>query len=245
MQADGDGEADVRLAADLDHGVGVEAAVGPHRELTRGPGVAHPSQGFPQEVGCAPGGIGPALPETGHQHLAGASGHGQQRVIAPLAGIAVMAGSLLVQAISLADGGINIDDQGSVAGSGPSRPGPGQQFPAHPVQLPYVPPAEAAQEGAQGGRGLDLAAQHASGAAGTQRVSIVDAVAAGQGGGHQGHQLVAGVGPAGGVTQVEVPVNQFTQTQVEGQRCRKHQPGVGYQTGIVEGDPYAVGMITW
>ena len=50
MQADGDGEADVHLAADGDHGVGVEAAVGPHRELTRGPGVAHPAHGLPQEV---------------------------------------------------------------------------------------------------------------------------------------------------------------------------------------------------
>ena len=28
-QADGDGEADIRLAADLDHGVGIEAAVSP------------------------------------------------------------------------------------------------------------------------------------------------------------------------------------------------------------------------
>ena len=130
---------------------------------------------------------------------------------------------------------------GSVAGC----PGPGQQFPAHPVQLSHVPPAEAAQEGAQGGRGLDRAAQHPPGAAAAQRVSVINAVAAGQSRGHQGHQLVAGVGPARSVAQVEVPVNQFTQTQVEGQRCRKHQPGVGYQTGIVESDPYAVGMITW
>ena len=36
-----------------------------------------------------------------------------------------------------------------VAGSGPSRPGPGQQLAAHPVQLTDVAPAKAAQEGAQ------------------------------------------------------------------------------------------------
>ena len=36
-----------------------------------------------------------------------------------------------------------------VAGSGPSRPGPGQQLPAHPVQLADVAPPEAAQEDAQ------------------------------------------------------------------------------------------------
>ena len=87
-QADGDGEADFHLGAGLDHGVGVEAAVGPHRELTLGPGVAHPAQRLPQEMSRSPGGIGPALPETGHQHLTGAGSHGQQRVIAPLAGVA-------------------------------------------------------------------------------------------------------------------------------------------------------------
>ena len=98
-QADGDGEADIRLAADLDHGVGIKTAVGPHRELSLGPGVAHPAHRLPQEVVSAPGGIGPALTETGHQHLSGAGGHSQQRVIAPLAGVAVMAGALLAQAV--------------------------------------------------------------------------------------------------------------------------------------------------
>ena len=87
-QADGDGEADFQLGAGLEHGVGVEAAVGPHRELPLGPGVAHPAQRLPQEMSRSPGGIGPALPETGHQHLTGAGSHGQQRVIAPLAGVA-------------------------------------------------------------------------------------------------------------------------------------------------------------
>ena len=59
--AHGDGEADLHLAADGDHGMGIEAAVGPHRELSRGPGMTHPSQRLPQEVGGAPGGVGPAL----------------------------------------------------------------------------------------------------------------------------------------------------------------------------------------
>ena len=51
----------------------------------------------------------------------------------------------------LADGGIEVDGERRVAGSGPSGPGPGQQLPAHPVQLADVAPTEAAQEGAQGG----------------------------------------------------------------------------------------------
>ena len=40
--ADGDGEADTHLAADGDESVGVQAAVGAHRELAAGPTVAHP-----------------------------------------------------------------------------------------------------------------------------------------------------------------------------------------------------------
>ena len=93
--ADGDGAADLLLAADGDHGVGVEAAVGPHGELSPGPGVAHPPQRLPQEVGGAPGRVGLALAQPGHQHVAGAGGHGEERVIAPLAGVAVAAGASL------------------------------------------------------------------------------------------------------------------------------------------------------
>ena len=74
--------------------MGVEAAVGPHRELSFGPGVPHPSHRLPQEVGGAPSGVGAALPEPDHQHVAGACGDGKERVIAPLAGVAVVAGPL-------------------------------------------------------------------------------------------------------------------------------------------------------
>ena len=98
--ADGDREADIHLAAGGGHGVGIEAAVGPHRELSPGPGMAHSAHRLPQEVGGAASGVGAALPEPGHQHLAGAGGHGQQGVIAPLAGVAVVAGTLLGQAVA-------------------------------------------------------------------------------------------------------------------------------------------------
>ena len=101
MLADGDGEADLHLAADGDHSVGVEAAVGPHGEWPRGPGVAHSAHRFAQEVSRAPGGVGPALPQPGHQHVAGSGGDGQQRVIAPLAGVAVAAGTLLGQSVAI------------------------------------------------------------------------------------------------------------------------------------------------
>ena len=106
MLADGDGEADIHLAADGDHGVGIEAAVGTHGELPAGPAVANPAHRFTQEVGGAASGVGPALAQPGHQHVACAGGDGQQRVIAPLAGIAVVAGALLGQSVGLADGGV-------------------------------------------------------------------------------------------------------------------------------------------
>ena len=131
--------------------MGVAAAVGPHRELSPGPAAAHPPHRLTQEVGGAPGGVGAALPEPGHQHVAGAGGDGQQRVIAPGAGVAVMTRPLLGQPIGLADGGVQVDGQRPGAGSRTSRPGPGQQLAAHPVQLADMAPPEAAQEGAQGG----------------------------------------------------------------------------------------------
>ena len=96
--ADGDGEADIQLAAERDHGVGVEAAVGPHRELSFGPGVAHPSHRLTQEVSGASSGVSQACAQPGHQHVAGAGGDGQQGVIAPLAGVAA---PLLGQSVAI------------------------------------------------------------------------------------------------------------------------------------------------
>ncbi len=225
--------------------MGIEAAVGPHGELSPGPGVAHPPHRLPQEVGGAPGGVGPALAQPGHQHVAGAGGDGQQRVIAPLAGVAVVAGTLLGQAVGLADGGIEVDGQGRIAGSRPSGPGPGQQLAAHPVQLADMAPPEAAQEGTQRGWRLDRAAQGAGRPSGAQHVGVVDTVAARQRRGHQRHHLIAGVGSAWGAAQVEAPVNQLGQAEMLGQGGRQEQPGIGHQAVIVEGDADAVGVVAW
>ena len=243
--ADGDGEADIHPAAGGDDGVGVEAAVGPHRELSPGPGVAHPPHRLTQEVGGAPSGVGPALAQPDHQHVAGASGHGQQRVIAPLARVTVVARPLLGQTVCLADGRIQVDGEWRVAGSGPSRPGPCQQLPADPIQLADVAPPEAAQERPQGGWRLDYAAQGLGGSPGAQHVSVVNAVAARQRRRHQGQHLVARVRPPRRIAQVQVMVNQFTQTQVLGQRDRKEQPSIGHQAAVVKGDLDAVGMVKW
>ena len=53
--ADGDGEAHVHLAADGYHAMSVEAAVGPYRELLRGPRRSVPAPPSPAESGRRPG----------------------------------------------------------------------------------------------------------------------------------------------------------------------------------------------
>ena len=243
--ADGDGEADLRLATDGDNSVGVEAAVGPHRELPLSPGIAHPSHGLPQEVGGAPIGVGEALAQPGHQHVAGSSGHGQQRVIASLASVAMVSRPLLGQPVGLADGGVQVDDQRPVAGSGTGGPGPGQQLPAHPVQLADMAPPEAAQERPQGGGRLDHAPQYRGGSPRKQRIGVVNAVAARQRRGHQRQQLVSRVRPPRRIPEVEVTVNEFTQAHVLGQSGRKEQPSIVDQGVVVEGDLDAVGVLKW
>ena len=150
----------------------------------------------------------------------------------PLAGIAVVVATLLGQSVGLADGGVQIDGQRRVAGSGPGSPGPCQQLPAHPLQLADVAPPEAAKEGSQGGWRLDSAAQGANCPAGTQRVGVVNAVAPSQRRRNQAHHLVARVRPPRRISEVNVAVDELMQTQVLGEGHRKEQPCIGHQTVI-------------
>ena len=166
-------------------------------------------------------------------------------MIAPLAGVTVVSRALLGQPVGLADGGIEVDGQGRVAGSRPSGPCPCQQLAAHPVELADVAPAEAAQEDAQGGWRLDHAVENTGRPTGTQRIGVVDAVAASQRGGDQRHYLVAGVGPARRITQVQVMVYQLGKTEVQGQGGWEEQAGIVHQAVIVEGDLDAVEVVAW
>ena len=127
MLADGDGVADTLTAAGDDDAVVVEAAVGPHGELTGGSGVAHAAQRLPQEVGGAPRRVGSALAQSGHQHVAGASGDGEQRMIAPHAGVVVALRPLLGRAVGLAHSGVQtVESRSMVSGSAPG-PAPADQ----------------------------------------------------------------------------------------------------------------------
>ena len=134
---------------------------------------------------------------------------------------------------------------GASPGSRPGGPGPGQQFPDHPVQLTDMAPAEAAQEGAQGGWRLDPTVENTGRPTGAQRIGVVDAIAASQGRGDQGHHLVAGVGPARRAAEIEVMVYEFPQAQVLGESGRQEQAGIGHQTVVVKDDANTVGMVAW
>ena len=117
---------------------------------------------------------------------------------------------------------------GASPGPAPARHACASSSP-HP-ELTDVAPPEAAQEGAQGGWRFDRAAQSAGRPPGAQHIGVVDAVAARQRGGHQGHHLVAGVGPPRRAAQVKVIVYEFPQAQVLGQGGRQEQ--AGEQAGI-------------
>ena len=134
---------------------------------------------------------------------------------------------------------------GASPGPAPAFQARAQQLAAHPVQLAYMAPPEAAQEGAQGGGRLGRETENAGGPAGAQHIGVVNTVAASQRRCNQGHHLVAGVGPARGIAQVEVLPDQFGQAQAPSQGGRQEQPGIGHQAVIVEGDTEAVGVVVW
>ena len=168
-----------------------------------------------------------------------------RRVVAALASVAVVARPLLRQPVGLADGGIKINGEWCVAGSRPSGPGSSQQLPAHPIQLADVAPPEAAQERPQGGGRLDHATESASRPAGAQHVGVVNAVAPSQRRRHQGQHLVAHIRPPRRSSEVNVVVDEFTQSQVLGEGDRKEQPSISHQAVVVEGDVDAVGVLRW
>ena len=251
MLADGDGEADIHLAADDDQGVGIEAAVGPHRELSPGPSMAHPAHGLPQEVGGAAGGVGPApraaetsaplrcrrrWPAAGDSP-AGQCNHGDAPPPWPVR-----------RSRTWSSPGRWSTALRRVRSQRPRRPG--QQLPAHPIQLADVAPPEAAQESSQGGWRLDYTADGASCPAGTQHVGVVNEVAPSQRRGHQGQQLVSRVRPPRRVSQVRRGYRRLhagpgAGLGSPGGAAQHWAPGGGRQTPIWMRSGWLRGSIYW
>ena len=106
-------------------------------------------------------------------------------------------------------------------------------------------PAEAAQEGPEGGWRLDHAAENTDRPTGTQRIGVVNAVAARQRGSDQRQQLVPRVGPPRRAAEVEVIVYEFPQAQAPGEGGRKKQPGIGHQAVVIKDNADPVGIVLW
>jgi hypothetical protein len=232
--ADRDGEADRHRPADLDHAVGIEAGVGPHRELPVGTGAPDPADRLAQEVPGAPAAVGVAASEPRHEHVASARGDREERVIAADLAVREPGRALLREPVRLADRGVEIDRERSSTRTRACRPGSREEMPADRVELADVAPAEAAQERAQGGGGLEGEAQDPAGSAGAQGVRIVDAVAARERGHDERQKLVADVRPAGGAAEVEEPIYQSLQAEMRGQGGRQQEARIGHEVHPVE-----------
>ncbi len=154
------------------------------------------------------------------EDVPGPGGHREEGVIAADPGIPVVDGTLLRQTVRLADRRVEVDREGVGPGSRSCCPGPGEEMAADGVELADVTPAEAAQEGAQGGGGLHAEAKDPLGATGSQRVRIVDAVTTRERGHDERQELVAGVRPAGPVTEFQMLVEEVLETEVRGQGGR-------------------------
>ena len=92
------------------------------------------------------------------------------------------------------------------------------------------------------------AADGASRPAGAQHVGVVNVRhrrTASQRGRRQSQHLVSRIRPPRRICEVNVVVDEFTQTQVLGEGDREEQPGIGHQAVVVEGDLNAVGMVKW
>jgi hypothetical protein len=115
-----------------------EPRVGAHGQLPAGAGAAHPCDQLVDEPCGAAGGVGPAGALAGVQHLAGVGTGGNKRVVAKGVGVAV-GGALLVVAVHLAHGGVQVHGHRGVARSGAGGPRPREQLLGEPVELADVP----------------------------------------------------------------------------------------------------------
>jgi hypothetical protein len=86
-------------------------------------------------------------------------------------------------------------------------------------------------------------AQHRLGVTRAQYVGVIYAVAAGQRRVDEGHRLVADIGPSRRIAEIDVLVEELSQSQVLGHRRRQQQSGVGHQMLVVECHVKAVEVV--
>ncbi len=223
-------------AAGVDDLVVVEARVGAQADRPAGASPPRAADRLGHEAGRAAAGVGHPFAQAGAEHVAGAGHGGQQRVVAALA-VAVDPGrALLVEPVGLAVGRVDVDGHRPWSGPGAGRPRPPQRLLGDLVELAGRAPGERAQERPQRGRRGDAVAEDLAGGAGAQPIGVTDPLAAGQRRVDQGHGLVADVGRAGRLAEIDMGGEQLTEHQPLGQAGGKDQAGVGDGMVIVEGD---------
>ena len=244
MQFGRDGEGHLGPAAGVDDASAVEARVGPQHEGTGGTRRPHPTEGLGEEARRSPTRVGIAAAQADVQDVSGPRRHGVERVVAPDVVVGEVGPALFGQAVGLMDGGVDIDGERLDARTRPAGPGPSQQGAGHHIELTGVSPAETAQEGAERRRRQHDVAEHRLGGPGPQGIGIVDRVTAGQRRVDQRHRLVADIGASGRIAEVDMLVEELSQSEVLRQCGRQHQASVGHQTLIVEGHVETVETVT-
>jgi hypothetical protein len=156
-------------------------------------------------------------------------------MVAEPVGVTV-AGALLVVAVHLADGGVHIHGQRSVAGPSARRPGPGEDLAGHLVELADVAEREATQPGPNGGGRHQPVPEHAGGRPAAQQLHVVDAVPANDYGVDHGEQLAAWAGRTRSVAEVDQLVGGLLDSQPLSERGGQQQPGRGDRVLVVERD---------
>jgi hypothetical protein len=77
-------------------------------------------------------------------------------------------------------------------------------------------------------------AEHRLGVTRAQHVGVIDAVTASQRRVDKGHRLVTHVGRSGRIPEIDIFVEELSQSEVLSQRRRQYQTSVGHQTLVVE-----------
>ena len=144
--------------------------------------------------------------------------------------------ALLGQPVGFHDARVDVDrDRHAVADAAARGPRPPKRDGRDDVELAGVAPSETPKERPQRGRGQDDVAQDRLGRSRTQHVRVVDTVAAGQRRVDQRHRLVADMGVTSRRTQIDMGVEQASQTQMLRQRRGQDQPGISHRVTVVEG----------
>ena len=139
-------------------------------------------------------------------------------------------------AVHLTDGGIDVDGQRAVAGSGTRRPRPGEDLAGHLVELPDMPEGEAAQPRPHRGGRHHPVAEHAGGRPCPQQLHVVDAVSAHGQRVHQRQQLASGASRAGPLAEIDQLVGGPLNPQPLGKGRGQQQPSAGDCPGVIERD---------